>query len=45
MKEILEFLFGEVKGFMDSFESESWGVSLDGERVSFEVVVREFCFF
>ncbi|PNJ84439.1 KRBA1 isoform 9, partial [Pongo abelii] len=34
VKEIPEFLFGEVKGAMDSPESESRGASLDGERVS-----------
>lgn len=34
VKEIPEFLFGEVKGSMDSPESESRGASLDGERAS-----------
>ena len=34
VKEIPEFLFGEVKGAMDSPESESRGASLDGERAS-----------
>ncbi|KAL4669967.1 hypothetical protein H8959_008521 [Pygathrix nigripes] len=43
VKEIPEFLFGEVKGAMDSPESESRGASLDGERVSPEAVAREPC--
>ncbi|XP_028702271.2 protein KRBA1 isoform X14 [Macaca mulatta] len=44
VKEIPEFLFGEVKGAMDSPESESRGASLDGERVSPEAAVaREPC--
>ncbi|XP_030682178.1 protein KRBA1 isoform X5 [Nomascus leucogenys] len=34
VKEIPEFLFGEVKGTMDSPESESREASLDGERAS-----------
>lgn len=43
VKEIPEFLFGEVKGSMDSPESESRGASLDGERASPEAVAREPC--
>ncbi|XP_063524022.1 protein KRBA1 isoform X2 [Pongo pygmaeus] len=43
VKEIPEFLFGEVKGAMDSPESESRGASLDGERASPEAVAREPC--
>ncbi|XP_072865587.1 protein KRBA1 isoform X17 [Chlorocebus sabaeus] len=44
VKEIPEFLFGEVKGSMDSPESESRGASLDGERASPEAAVaREPC--
>ncbi|XP_063524027.1 protein KRBA1 isoform X10 [Pongo pygmaeus] len=44
VKEIPEFLFGEVKGAMDSPESESRGASLDGERASPEAAVaREPC--
>ncbi|NP_001381418.1 protein KRBA1 isoform 13 [Homo sapiens] len=43
VKEIPEFLFGEVKGAMDSPESESRGASLDGERASPEAAAREPC--
>ncbi|XP_063564910.1 protein KRBA1 isoform X8 [Gorilla gorilla gorilla] len=44
VKEIPEFLFGEVKGTMDSPESESRGASLDGERASPEAAAaREPC--
>ncbi|XP_055140439.1 protein KRBA1 isoform X18 [Symphalangus syndactylus] len=43
VKEIPEFLFGEVKGTMDSPESESREASLDGERASPEAVARELC--
>ncbi|XP_030682179.1 protein KRBA1 isoform X6 [Nomascus leucogenys] len=44
VKEIPEFLFGEVKGTMDSPESESREASLDGERASPEAAVaRELC--
>ncbi|XP_032100987.1 protein KRBA1 isoform X6 [Sapajus apella] len=44
VKEIPEFLFGEVKGAMDSPKSESQGASLDEEQASPEAAVaREPC--
>uniref|UniRef100_A0A2I3G3K4 KRAB-A domain containing 1 n=1 Tax=Nomascus leucogenys TaxID=61853 RepID=A0A2I3G3K4_NOMLE len=44
VKEIPEFLFGEVRGTVDSPESESREASLDGERASPEAAVaRELC--
>ncbi|XP_021572193.1 protein KRBA1 isoform X2 [Carlito syrichta] len=43
VKEIPEFLFGEVKGIVDSPKSESGEASLDGERASPEAVAGEPC--